>query len=173
MASDEFAQAPLLSSPGSIVVESSGPFPQQGGPVSVSVDAFGTTDQPRTRLDIAVTLVPSAGGVKDTSGHAVLVFLCGRIARDPEFVDNQQHAVAWLHPGLHAGESVDSLIGDMSDCVCSRLVLRSAGSGNGLARRFCSDRPVRRLSLSRAPRSFTACPVWCRSLQACSSASLR
>ena len=97
----------------------------------MSVDAFGTTDQPRTRLDIAVTLVPSAGGVKDTSGHAVLVFLCGRIARDPEFVDNQQHAVAWLHPDLHVGESVDSLIGDMSDCVYSRLVLRSPGSGNG------------------------------------------
>jgi hypothetical protein len=131
MASDEFAQTPLLSSPGSIVVESSGPSPQQGGPVSVSVDVFGTTDQPRTRLDIAVTLAPSAGGVKATSGQAVLVFLCGRIARDPEFVDNQQHAVAWLHPDLHAGESVDSLIGDMSDCVYSRLVLRSPGSGNG------------------------------------------
>jgi hypothetical protein len=144
MTSDEFAQAPLLPSPGSIVVESSGPSSQQGGPVSVSVDAFGTTDQPRTRLNIAVTLMPSAGGVKDTSGHAFLVFLCGRIARDPEFVDNQQHAVAWLHPDLHAGESVNTLIGDMSDCVYSQVVLQSPGS---VFRSLASDTGYRQVVL--------------------------
>jgi len=123
LASDTFAEAPRLFSPGTIVVMSSAASPAEGGPLSVSVQAFGNTDQPRTSLNIAITKRLSKQGVGNPSDHVVIVFLCGRMAHAPKFVDNEGKAVTWSSPNLHAGEEYNSLIGDMSACVYSRLVL--------------------------------------------------
>jgi hypothetical protein len=132
LASDSFAQSPRLSSSGSILVTSSATSPAAGGPVSVTVLAGGTTDQQRARLDIAVTKAPSAEGLRNHSNQVVFLFLCGRIARDPRFVDNLHQTVTWRSPNLPQGRYYSSAVGDISKCVYARLVLGSKDFGQAL-----------------------------------------
>lgn len=121
LAGGQFDAAPRLVSPGTILIVSEMTTTPATRPVTVNVHAG--VGRSRLGMIISITQGPATGTIREPA-LPVLVFLCGRIAQDPQFTDNRGRPLPWVHPTAEMGSDWSSLInGSLSTCVYSRQSL--------------------------------------------------
>lgn len=154
LAGTQFASAPRLTGPGVVLVVAERTTSAISRPFFVNVDV--AVGRPRIAMDISITQNPSVPAPAHRSAREpafpVLVFLCGRIAQDPQFRDNHGRILTWHQPDTGtAVEWTSAINGFLSTCVYSRQVLPedSTTSFRQILLLGTADAPTERVSGTR------------------------
>ena len=123
LASGVFANVPLISSPGSIVIATKGGIPGQND-VDVYANYNASLSQQYTNFSLQFSQQVE-GNAARTRAPVVIVFLCGAAAESPNLQDDQGRLASW-QPAPFTGES-DSETGYPSQCIYTSVALTEFG----------------------------------------------
>ena len=125
LVSPQFAAAPKVSYPGTIVIATDGHSTLGQKTLTIGVLYSASRNARAIESTISITQIVTAREAKSES-PTVIVFLCGRVAKHPRFVNNRFQPVTW-HQTMPVGGAVVTHIGALSQCVYTTLTLTPNG----------------------------------------------
>lgn len=97
-------------------------------PIDVQAQYSRSEGKASTDLELSFTQIATGGASKQPPPH-IVVFLCGSIARKPDFIDADLQRVRWQVPILPGGRQMfSSLLGALSQCVYTTVTMNAPES---------------------------------------------
>ncbi|MFY1637599.1 hypothetical protein ACN27F_30735 [Solwaraspora sp. WMMB335] len=155
IASEQFAEAPRIGSPGTIGIAAETPSAKQP-PLDIQMYFDADEDPGRTSVEVSITQIVADSSLDELR---VRIFLCGAASSDPRFTDNVGRQLTWLPFPAKEGVTIFAQpLGYLEQCVYTSLPVNASSGSSGFRQALMIGTNGKRPSETSGVRTTYAIP---------------